>query len=52
LIVTKQESDSPYFVHYDKFINSGTYTLELSTANGSMNQKFKVVDAISPYIEN
>jgi hypothetical protein len=52
LIVKKQESDSPYFVHYDKFIDSGTYTLVLSTAEGSMNQKFKVVDGISPYIEN
>jgi len=52
LIVAKQESNSPYFVHYDKFIDSGTYTLVLSTADGSMNQKFKVVDAISPYIEN
>jgi photosystem II stability/assembly factor-like uncharacterized protein len=52
LILAKQESDSPYFVHYDKFIESGTYTLVLSTSDGSMNQKFKVVDAISPYIEN
>jgi hypothetical protein len=52
LILTKQESDSPYFVHYDKFIDSGTYTLVLSTADGSMNQKFKVVDGISPYIKN
>ena len=52
LIVAKQESDSPYFVHYDKFIEAGTYTLVLSTADGSMNQKFKVADAISPYIEN
>jgi hypothetical protein len=52
LIVAKQESDSPYFVHYDKFIDSGSYTLVLSTPDGSMNQKFKVVDAVSPYIEN
>ena len=52
LILKKQESDSPYFVHYDKFIDSGTYTLLLTSKDGSMNQKFKVVDAISPYIEN
>ena len=52
LILKKQESDSPYFVHYDKFIDSGTYTLWLTSKDGSMNQKFKVVDAISPYIEN
>jgi hypothetical protein len=52
LIVAKQESDSPYFVHYDKFIESGTYTLVLTAGDGSMNQKFKVVDGTSPYIEN
>jgi len=52
LIVKKQESDSPYFVHYDKFIDSGTYTLWLTSKDGSINQKFKVVDGISPYIEN
>jgi hypothetical protein len=52
LIVAKQESDSPYFVHYDKFIESGTYTLWLTTADGSRHQLFKVVDGISPYIEN
>jgi hypothetical protein len=52
LIVSKQESASPYFVHYDKFIDSGTYTLVLSTAEGSMSQKFKVVNGTSPYLEN
>jgi hypothetical protein len=52
LIVKKQESDSPYFVHYDKFIESGTYTLWLNTADGSRNQKFTVVDGISPYLKN
>jgi ligand-binding sensor domain-containing protein len=52
LIVSKQESASPYFVHYDKFIDSGTYTLVLTTAEGSMQQKFRVVDGISPYLEN
>jgi hypothetical protein len=52
LIVSKQESASPYFVHYDKFIDSGTYTLVLSTVGGSMSQKFRVVDGISPYLEN
>jgi hypothetical protein len=41
-----------YFVHFDKFIDSGTYTLVLTTAEGSLQQKFKVVDGISPYREN
>jgi photosystem II stability/assembly factor-like uncharacterized protein len=52
LIVSKQESASPYFVHFDKFIDSGTYTLVLTSAEGSLQQKFKVVDGISPYREN
>jgi hypothetical protein len=52
LIAKKQVSDSPYFIHYDKFIDSGTYTLRLLTGQESINQKFSVVDGISPYIEN
>lgn len=52
LITSRQESDSPYFIHYDKFINSGTYTLWLSIGRESMDQKFIVVDGISPYLEN
>lgn len=52
LIAKKQESDSPYFIHYDKFIDSGTYTFRLTTGQESLDQKFVVVDGSSPYIGN
>ena len=51
LITRKQTSDSPYFVHYDQFIEAGTYLLRLSTGDEILEQKFTVVNGTSPYIE-
>ncbi|MBY0436233.1 MAG: hypothetical protein K2U26_19230, partial [Cyclobacteriaceae bacterium] len=51
MIVTRQESDSPYFIHYDKFIVAGTYVVRVSTGEENMEQPFTIVKMPSPYIE-
>jgi photosystem II stability/assembly factor-like uncharacterized protein len=51
MIVTRQESDNPYFIHYDKFIGTGRYVVRVSTGEENMEQSFTVVNRISPYIE-
>jgi photosystem II stability/assembly factor-like uncharacterized protein len=50
LIIRKQTSDYPYFVHYDQFIEAGTYVLRLSVGDERIEQKFSVVNGTSPYI--
>ncbi|MEN2282139.1 hypothetical protein AAGF08_08365 [Algoriphagus sp. SE2] len=50
LIVKKQKSDAPYFIHYDRFIAAGKYTVKVSSGDHSMEQTFEVVEATSPYL--
>jgi photosystem II stability/assembly factor-like uncharacterized protein len=52
LIVQKQASDLPYFIHYDQFMEAGTYTVEISTGADTLQQVFEVVNAKSPYRES
>lgn len=50
LVVKKQDSDAPYFVHYERFIEAGMYTVKISSEDNSLHQVFEVTDAISPYL--
>jgi photosystem II stability/assembly factor-like uncharacterized protein len=50
LVVKKQSSDAPYFVHYEVFIEAGIYTVKISSGDHSLVQTFEVVDATSPYL--
>jgi photosystem II stability/assembly factor-like uncharacterized protein len=49
LVVSRQTSDYPYFIHYDKFIEAGAYVFTLSIDGDKLKQAFTVVNAISPY---
>ncbi len=51
LVTTKQTSDYPYFVHYEKFIEAGAYVMTISLGEENMEQRFTVVNATSPYID-
>ena len=50
LILEKRKSDAPYFVHYDKFIESGNYTLRAYFGETIADQLVKVIEGISPYL--
>jgi photosystem II stability/assembly factor-like uncharacterized protein len=47
----KRKSDAPYFVHYDKFIEAGNYTLRTYFAETVAEQSVKVIEGVSPYID-
>ncbi len=48
LVVKSVKSNLPYFVHYDKFIEAGNYTLFLSDGKTVLEQVFIVKDGVSP----
>ena len=50
LVLSKKESDEPYFVHYDKFIEAGKYTLVATSATDHFEKIIIVVNGKSPYI--
>jgi len=47
----KRKSDAPYFVHYDKFIEAGNYTLRAYFGETIADQYVKVIEGVSPYID-
>lgn len=49
LVVKREKSNLPYFVHYDKFLGIGTYTLTLSDGRTELKQPFIVKDGVSPF---
>ncbi len=51
LVVSKQTSDYPYFMDYDKFIEMGTYLMTVSSDGGYLEQPFVVINGISPYLK-
>lgn len=51
LVISRQTSDHPYFIHYDKFINAGSYGVKLSSGDEHLLQRFSVLHASSPYKE-
>jgi hypothetical protein len=51
LTLSKRTSDEPYFVHYDKFIEAGKYTLKATIGNKQLEQPINVLKGVSPYIE-
>lgn len=50
LIVKKQTSDNPYFIHYDQFIKSGVYKVIITSGKDQMEQNLEIIDGKSPYI--
>jgi Sortilin, neurotensin receptor 3, len=52
MVVSKQTSDYPYFMDYDKFIDAGTYIVTVVSLGGdNLEQPFVVVNGISPYLK-
>ena len=51
LIVSKETSDYPYFVHYDKFIEAGTFTMKVTSSEDEMEQPFTVIRGTSRYLD-
>ena len=49
LVVNKETSDSPYFVHYNRFIEAGTYVMKVSIGEDHLEQPFVVINGTSPY---
>ena len=49
LVLNKKDSDQPYFVHYEKFIDAGNYTLIANSTTNHFEHPFIVVNGISPY---
>ena len=50
LVLSKKESDEPYFVHYDKFIEAGKFTLIATSPTDHFEKLIIVVNGKSPYI--
>jgi methionine-rich copper-binding protein CopC len=44
MIVKKEESNKPYFVHYDQYLEAGNYTLLLSDGTSILDKVFIVKD--------
>jgi photosystem II stability/assembly factor-like uncharacterized protein len=44
MIVSREKSDLPYFVHYEKFIKAGFYTLVFTQGEMKMEKKFSVAN--------
>lgn len=51
LITKRQLSDLPYFVHYDRFINAGGYTMIMKTSGNELKQELIVKNRPSPYLK-
>ena len=49
LVLSKRESDEPYFIQYDRFIGAGKYTLQATTNSVHFEQSITVVNGKSPY---
>ena len=51
-IIREINSFRPDFVHvhYDEFIEAGSYTVKISSGDQSMQQAFEVIEAKSPYL--
>lgn len=48
LITEQAESDSPYFIHYDRFLEAGNYRMLLMTGEEVYEQEFSVLPGKRP----
>ena len=51
LVVSRERSDLPYFIHYSKFIPAGKYKLIATSGTNQFEQPVVVINGISPYIK-
>ncbi len=50
LITNKITSDYPYFIQYDKFIEAGSYIVNIAAGNVHLEQTLTIANATSPYV--
>lgn len=51
LILSRQNSDQPYFTRYETYLKPGNYKMELSSGNSRSQQNFILKKATSPFRE-
>ena len=51
LVLSKETSDFPYFVHYDKFIQAGSYLLTATLGDAHFEKPILVIKGSSPYVK-
>lgn len=44
MVVSRQNSQLPYFIHYERFLKAGVYKARLHTASGILEQKITTVN--------
>ncbi|MGL6268514.1 MAG: hypothetical protein ACRC2O_11350, partial [Chitinophagaceae bacterium] len=49
LILSRQDSDLPYFTAYEKYIQAGTYKMILSNGKTESSKTFIVKNRVSPF---
>jgi photosystem II stability/assembly factor-like uncharacterized protein len=49
LVYNRQESDYPYFVHYEQFLKAGSYQMVLSDGKYELQRPLVVGEGVSPY---
>jgi hypothetical protein len=49
LVVKREKSNLPYFVHYDRFLEAGTYKMVLTDGKTELEQPFILNNGISPH---
>jgi len=51
MVLKREESDNPYFVHYERFISPGTYMMQLMVGNETFSRELVVLKGISPNVK-
>ena len=51
LVFQREESNLPYFIHYEKFLESGIYEIMLKSREGDYPGKFEVRESVSPNVQ-
>ena len=49
LVLKRESSNLPYFIHYETFLEAGAYRMVLSDLNQELEKPFIVTKGISPY---
>jgi hypothetical protein len=51
LVIKREESDQPYFIHYETFLGAGKYEMKLLVGSDTLHRELTVLEGISPNLE-
>jgi len=51
LVIKREESDQPYFIHHETFLDSGIYEMKLLIGTENLVQELTVLEGISPNLD-